>query len=99
MTIENQTRIAQAKIVIIKGTMDSIPLIGRPTLEDLGMIKMDETGGLKEPNNSRSEEIARIKKVQGNQGNLTKFYAGTAHDFKGLERPPERAKKYNSTFP
>ena len=30
--------------------MDSLPLLGRETLEELGMVKFDATGGLKKPN-------------------------------------------------
>ena len=99
VTIENQTRIAQAKIVIIKGMMDSIPLIGRPTLEDLGMIKIDETGGLKEPNNNRSQEIAKIKKVQGNQGNLDKILHWYSTRFQGIGKATREGQEIQIHLP
>lgn len=44
--IENQTRETEATIVVVKGKIDSLPLLGRPSLE-LGMLKIDETGRLK----------------------------------------------------
>ena len=49
-TIANETRCTTARIPIIRGTMDSLPLLGRETLEELGMVKFDATGGLKKPN-------------------------------------------------
>ena len=48
--IANQRRSVSTTIVIVKGQIDSPPLIGRATLEDLGMVMIDETGGLKSPN-------------------------------------------------
>ena len=48
--LENQTRAITATIVVVKGKLDSLPLLGRPSLDELGMLKIDETGGLKEPN-------------------------------------------------
>ena len=99
MTIQKQTRIAQAKIVIIKGMMDSIPLFSRSTLEDLGMIKIDKTGGLKEPNNSRSEEIARIKKVQGNQGNLKKIIDRYSTRFQGIGKATREGQEIQIHLP
>jgi len=45
--IENQTRETEAAIVVVKGKIDSLPLLGRPSLDELGMLKIDETGRLK----------------------------------------------------
>ncbi|KAK3745369.1 hypothetical protein QZH41_001398 [Actinostola sp. cb2023] len=50
--IENQTRTVYTTIVIIKGKIDSPALLGRETLEELGMVLIDTTGGLKSPNKS-----------------------------------------------
>ena len=64
--LENQTRRCEAKIVVIEGTMDSLPLLGRPTLGELGMLKIDPTGGLRKPNkavkhlHSRSTELNNL---------------------------------------
>ena len=48
--IENQTRERTKTIVVIKGKIDSLPLLRRPRLDELRMLKIDATGGLKEPN-------------------------------------------------
>lgn len=59
--IENQTRKTNANIVVVKGKIDCLPLHGRPSLGELCMLKIDETGGLKEPNKT-------VNKVrQGNE--------------------------------
>lgn len=48
--MSNQTRSVNTTIVIIQGTIDSPPLIGRKTLEELGMLIIDATGQLTTPN-------------------------------------------------
>ena len=50
VTIENETWITQAPLVIVEGKINSLPLLGRTTLEELGMMKIDVKGRLKEPN-------------------------------------------------
>jgi hypothetical protein len=52
--MSNNTRTVRAKLIVIKGKIDSPPLIGRTTLEALGMLLIDETGGLKEANKIKS---------------------------------------------
>ena len=47
--ISNETHTVSTTIVIIKGKIDSPPLIARQTFEDLGMVLIDATGGLKSP--------------------------------------------------
>ena len=44
VTIENETRTTDAKIIIIQGKMDSLTLLRCQTLEELGMVKFDATG-------------------------------------------------------
>ena len=41
---------SKAILVVVQGKIDYLPLLGRPSLDELGMPKIDETGGLKEPN-------------------------------------------------
>lgn len=48
--MSNQTRTVSTTILIIKGKIDSPPLIGRQTLEVLRMLLIGVTGGLKSPN-------------------------------------------------
>ena len=49
VTFENETRATDANIIIVQGKMDSLPLLGRQTLEELGMVKFDASGSLKQP--------------------------------------------------
>ena len=48
--VSNQTRSVDTTIVIIQGTIDSLPLIGRKTLEELGVLIIDASGQLTTPN-------------------------------------------------
>ena len=80
MTIENETRIAQAPMVIIKGKINSLPLLGRTTLEELGMVKIDETGRLKEPNKPSSTcNIRKLQETQSSVDELLKPYQDLFH--------------------
>ena len=60
-TIENETRTTDAKIIIIQGKMDSLPLLVRQTLEELGMVKFDATGGLKQPNRETTKNVHKLE--------------------------------------
>ena len=60
-TIENKTRTTDAKIIIIQGKMDSLPLLGRQTLEELGMVKFDATGGLEQPNRETTKNVHKLE--------------------------------------
>ena len=61
VAMENKTRKTQATIAVIQGKIDSLPLLGRQTLEDLGMIKFDATGGLKGPNRDKIKTINKVE--------------------------------------
>ena len=54
VTIENETRTTDAKIIIIQG-------IGCQTLEELGMVKFDATGGLKQPNRETTKNVHKLE--------------------------------------
>ena len=75
--IVNQTRSVSTTTVIVKGQIDSPP-IGRATLEDLGMVMIDETGGLKSPN----KIVKSISKQEPEPVvlNLTKYLTSTKAD-------------------
>jgi Arc/MetJ-type ribon-helix-helix transcriptional regulator len=80
VTIENETRIAQAPMVIIKGKINSLPSLGRTTLEELGMVKIDETGRLKEPNKPSSTcNIRKLQETQSSVDELLKPYQDLFH--------------------
>ena len=52
--------------MIIEGRIGFLPLIGRPSFDELGMLRIDETRGLKEPNKA-------MKKVQNENPELKKI--------------------------
>ena len=47
-TISNENHEIQSKIIVITGHMDSAPLLGKETLLQLGMLKLDPQGSLRE---------------------------------------------------
>ena len=47
--MSNETRTVRTTIIVIKGKIDSPPLIRRQTLDALGMLLIDASGGLKSP--------------------------------------------------
>ena len=49
-TVRNQTRGVETKFVVIKGRINSPPLLGKGTLIELGMLQIKPDGTLKEPN-------------------------------------------------
>ena len=52
-TLWNKNRGTQSKFLVIEGKMDSPPLLSKSTLLDLGMLKIDPEGTLKETNELR----------------------------------------------
>ena len=59
--LRNKTRGIETKFLVIKGDMDSPALLSKASLEDLGMLKIEPRGTLREPNS------LRIKAIQSNQ--------------------------------
>jgi len=55
--IRNQNRGVQTKFIVIGGKIDSPPLISRATSEELGMLKIDTTGSLREENDLKIKKI------------------------------------------
>ena len=62
--MSNETRTVSTTMLIIEGKIDSPPLIGRQTLETLGMLLIDVTGGLKSPNKT----VRAVNKQQESEG-------------------------------
>ena len=58
--LENQMRAITAAIMVVKGKIDSLPFLRRASLDELGMLKIDETGGLKEPTKA-------VKKIENSE--------------------------------
>ena len=80
VTMENETRKAEATIAVIKGKIDSYPLLGRKTLEDLGMVTFDATGRLKEPN----RDLKPIHRVNHGNKDLVEIINRHEERFKGI---------------
>ncbi|XP_028417971.1 uncharacterized protein LOC114542680 [Dendronephthya gigantea] len=80
VTMENETRKAEATIAVIKGKIDSYPLLGRKTLEDLGMVKFDATGRLKEPN----RDLKSINRINHENKELVEIIGQHEERFKGI---------------
>ena len=59
--LRNKTRRIDTKFLVIKGHTDSPPLLSKASLEDLGMLKIEPRGTLREQNS------LRIKAVQSNR--------------------------------
>lgn len=58
-TLRNENRGIMSKFVVIKGHMHSPPLIGRNSLEDLGMLLIDPKGKLRGENDLRIKSITQ----------------------------------------
>ena len=56
-TIRNKNRGAKSKFLVIERKMDSPPLPNKNTLTELGMIKIDPDGTLKETNELRIKSV------------------------------------------
>jgi len=64
-TVRNQTRGAVARFVVVRGIINSPPLISNSTLQELGMLQIREHGSFAETNDPRIQEEPRgIKSVK-----------------------------------
>lgn len=68
---------SKAILVVVQGKIDYLPLLGRPSLDELGMPKIDETGGLKEPNKT-------VKKIGNEHPMLEKIIYRYQNLFQGV---------------
>ena len=62
-TLRNRNRVATTKFLVVKGKMDSTPLLSKNTLVELAMFTVEPQGTLKETNK------LRIKKVEQREVN------------------------------
>ena len=86
--IGNTNKQIEAKIIVITGHMDSAPLLGRETLIQLGMLKIDPEG--------RLEENPVIKKVGKSYETIVKKY--DVFEGIGLIRDKRRNEDIYATF-
>ena len=82
--MSNQTRSINTTIMIIQGTIDSPPLIGRKTLEELGMLIIDATGQLKTPNKEVKAISGRSQETSNNHTELNKMIDRHKKRFQGI---------------
>ena len=72
--IKNETRQTRTRIIVIKGKMDSLPLIGRPTLSNLGMVLINEIGNLTKPTEQETNKVKRTTTTQPQLQEILKKY-------------------------
>ena len=53
VTVRNKNHGVETRFTVIKGRMESPPLLCRVTLFKLGMLKIDPNGQIREPNDLR----------------------------------------------
>jgi hypothetical protein len=73
-TIANKTKRIVTKFIVIKGNMNSYPLIGRKSLLDLGMLIINPEGRLGEYREVKNINRSREKKYKRNIEEILKKY-------------------------
>ena len=89
--------ITQAPLVIVQGRINSLPLLGRTTLEELGMVKIDETGRFKEPNKPIS--ICNVRKLQETQPGIDELLRPYQDLFHGIGRATRNGEEIHLRLP
>ena len=64
VSIRNKTRGVKTKFILIKRKMDSLPPICKYLLLELGMLKIEPEGKLKEPNDLRIKTVKTSDRVE-----------------------------------
>ncbi|CAB4015552.1 Hypothetical predicted protein [Paramuricea clavata] len=100
--MSNATRTVSTTMLIIKGKIDSPPLIGRQTLEALGMLLIDVTGSLKSPNKT----VKAVNKQQAsdqprdqNKTELDKIVNRYQQRFTGIGKAMRNGEQIQITVP
>ena len=62
-TVRNQTRGTETTFVVVKGKINSPPLLGKKTLSELGMLEIRPDGSLKDQNELRIRYENNVKSV------------------------------------
>ena len=66
-TARNETRGTETTFVVVKGKINSPPLLGKRTLIELGMLEIRPDGSLKESNELRRTDSKAVKSVLNNK--------------------------------
>ena len=77
-SLRNNNRGTESKFLVIEGKMDSPPLLCKNTLLELGMLKIDPEGTLREPND------LRIKSVKTQSGEIQDIIDEYSSVFEGI---------------
>ncbi|KAL9952955.1 hypothetical protein ACROYT_G040288 [Oculina patagonica] len=77
-TLRNKNQGAQSKFLVIQGKIDSPPLLSKSTLLELGMLKIDPEGTLKETNE------LRIKTAKTQDDNIEAVLDEYSNVFQGI---------------
>ena len=75
-TIRNKNRGAKRKLSVIEGKMDSPPLLGKNTLIELGMIKIDPDGTLKDTNELRIKSVKPLDDIEALRSEYNDTFQG-----------------------
>ena len=90
VTLRNKTRGTHTRFLVIEGHMDSPPLLGKHTLEELGMLKIDPGGCLKASNELR---IKSVGKPQADTEAILKEYSDVFQGI-GIIKDPDQDSDY-----
>ena len=82
IVIRNKNRGVQTKFMVIKGHIDSPPLLSRDTLVELGMLKIDPNGKFKVENDLKIKKLKNDTSVE--QNNLEKIINDYHSVFHGI---------------
>ena len=82
IVLRNKTRGIETKFLVIKGHMDSLPLLSKTSLEDLGMLKIEPRGLLREHNSLRIKTVLNSWKEENK--NWKKFSQKHDKVFQGI---------------
>jgi len=86
--VRNRQRGVHTKFIIIKGHINSPPLLSKDTLEDLGMLRLDRFGYLKEKND------LRIKAAHQNNDQYAALFEKYESVFNGIGQIKDMSAKF-----
>ena len=97
-TVRNQTRGTETTFVVVKGKINSPPLLGKKALYELGMLEIRPDGSLKEQNELRIRQKNNVKSILDDKArsNLEKILQRYEEVFKGIGKIQD--KKNNDEF-
>ena len=67
-TVRNQTRGTETTFVVVKGKINSPPLLGKKTLSELGMLEIRPDGTLNDQNGLRIRYENNVKSILDARG-------------------------------